>query len=128
MKAKRQKKSAPSAQVAKQANARIRTVWGDLCDTPGDAGTKLLRSTLTIVLEDHIKAHRWSKAIAAKRCGVSPAQIELLRRGSVSHLTADNLAAMIHTAGLDTLVKLAEYLLRERTPQKKRRRRTADGH
>jgi predicted XRE-type DNA-binding protein len=106
----KKKTNAPSKKGIEQQSPRVRSVWDDLCDTPGDAGKMLLRSMLTIVLNDHIKAHRWSKPVAAKRCGVSVAVIDRVHRGSVTYLAADDLAAMIRTAGLDISVKPANYV------------------
>jgi predicted XRE-type DNA-binding protein len=111
------------AKTQKTVSTRVRSVWDDLYDTPGEAGKMLLRSELTIVLNDHIKAHRWSKPVAAKRCGVSVAVIDRVRRGSVTYLAADDLAAMIRTAGLDIWVKPAKFVApKTRKPASKKAR------
>jgi predicted XRE-type DNA-binding protein len=78
----------------------IRTVWEDLYDDPAKAAILRVRSELMIGLTDHIKARKWSKAAAAKRCGVTVPRIADLLRGSLSRFTTDDLVAMLAAAGL----------------------------
>ena len=86
----------------------IRTVWDDLYDDPATAAIMRFLSELIIALTAHIKARRWSKAAAAKRCGVSPARIVQVLRGSVTHFTADDLMGMLRTAGLEVGIQVVK--------------------
>ena len=78
----------------------VRTVWEDLYDDPAKAAIMRVRSDLMIGLTEHIKARKWSKAVAAKRCGVTVPRLSELLRGSVTRCAADDLIGMVATAGL----------------------------
>ena len=101
---KQTKKRAPKSKVpppTDDENQSYYNVWDALCDTAGEATKMKLRSMLITALENHIKAHRWTKAIAAKRCGVPVARKAEFRGGKLMRFSTDELAEMLGSAGLE---------------------------
>lgn len=94
-------------------------VWDSLCDTPGAATTMKLRCLLSIALEDHIKTRRWSKAVAAKRCGASAARMAKFLSGKAMQFTADELAGMLGEAGIELEVRAVKSTFGTTPPEPK---------
>jgi Uncharacterized conserved small protein len=80
------------------------SVWDALEDTGGAATRMKLKCHMAMALEDHIKARRWSKAVAAKRCGVSIARLAELD-SKLNSFTIDDLATMLGQAGLELRIR-----------------------
>jgi predicted XRE-type DNA-binding protein len=79
---------------------RFAHVWDAIEDTPAQAESMKLRSTLMMALKDHIVRSGLSQSEAAKLLGVTQPRISDLMRGKIELFGLDTLVNMIAAAGL----------------------------
>jgi predicted XRE-type DNA-binding protein len=84
------------------------SVWDAIEDTPSEAASMKLRSSLMIALEDHIRSQGWTQAQAANRLGVTQPRVSDLLRGKISLFSLDTLVNMVAAAGLHVEMRVAK--------------------
>ena len=89
------------------------TAWDAIAATPEEAVVLKARADLMIALTDHIKAHGWTQAEAAKHLGVTQPRISDLVRGKFNLFGLDHLATMLARAG-----RQVDIRVKKATPQK----------
>jgi predicted XRE-type DNA-binding protein len=81
-------------------NQRFASVWDAIEDTPAQAETMKLRSSLMMALKDHIAQERLSQTQAARLFGVTQPRVSDLMRGKIELFSIDSLVNMLTAAGL----------------------------
>lgn len=76
------------------------SVWDALEDTPAEAENMKLRSSLTIAINEAVKAWHVPQSEAAKRLGLTEPCLNDLLRGRVGKFSLDTLVALAARAGL----------------------------
>jgi predicted XRE-type DNA-binding protein len=74
------------------------SVWDAIADTPEQAVNMRARADLMIEITEAIRAHGWTQAEAARRCGITQPRMNDLVRGKVSRFSLDalvNIAAKL---------------------------------
>jgi predicted XRE-type DNA-binding protein len=84
------------------------SVWDAIEDTSAEAENMKLRSTLMMVLEDHIRSRGWTQAEAARRLGVTQPRVSDLLRGKISLFSLDTLVNMVTAVGLHIEMRVAQ--------------------
>jgi predicted XRE-type DNA-binding protein len=79
---------------------RFDSVWDAIEDTPAAAENMKLRSSLMMILKDHIKAEGWTQTEAGQKLGVTQPRISDLIRGKIDLFGLDALVTMLSAAGL----------------------------
>ncbi|WP_022948739.1 helix-turn-helix domain-containing protein [Methylohalobius crimeensis] len=82
------------------SNETFESVWDALEDTVAEAESMKLRSSLMIVLKQHIKQKGWTQAEAARRLGITQPRVSDLMRGKIQLFGLDALVNMAASAGL----------------------------
>ena len=86
----------------------FKSVWDALENTPVEAKSMKLRSSLMRALKKQIRSREWTKREAAQRFGVTQSRISDLMRGRISRFSLDTLVNMVSAAGLHVDMKVAE--------------------
>ncbi len=89
-------------------NEQFSSVWDAIENTPEEAENMKLRSTLMMVLKDHITRTGLSQAQAAKLFGVTQPRISDLMRGKINLFGLDALVNMTASAGLHIEMRVSE--------------------
>lgn len=89
-------------------NKRFASVRDAIEDTPVEAATMKLRSTLMIALEEHIARTGPSQADAAKRPGVTQPRVSDLMRGKIDLFGLDALVALAVAAGTTVELRVGD--------------------
>jgi predicted XRE-type DNA-binding protein len=89
-------------------NQRFASVWDAIEDTPAQAETMKLRSSLMMALKDHIAREWLSQTQAAKVFGVTQPRVSDLMRGKIELFGIDTLVNMLTAAGLHIEVHVAK--------------------
>lgn len=87
---------------------RFDSVWDAIEDTPEEAATMKLRSSLMMALQQQIAHNRLSPAEAARRFGVTEPRITELINGKVNLFDLNALVNMATTAGLHCEIQIRE--------------------
>ena len=87
---------------------RFESVWDAIEDTPEDAATMKLRSSVMRALQGQITHQRLSPSEAAKRFGVTEPRITELLDGKVHLFDLNALVSMAATAGLQCDIQIRE--------------------
>ncbi len=89
------------------------SVWDAIEDTPAAAENMKLRSSLVMILKNHIVSTGLSQSEAAKLFGVTQPRVSDLMRGKINLFTIDTLINMAASAGLyiEICVRKADTLL-----------------
>jgi predicted XRE-type DNA-binding protein len=87
---------------------RFASVWDAISESPAEAENMKLRSSLMIVLTEHIKREGLTQAQAAKLLGVSQPRISDLNRGKIDLFSIDTLVNMLSAAGFHVEVQIAK--------------------
>lgn len=87
---------------------RYASVWDAIEDTPEAAENMKLRSSLMIVLCEHISRSGMSQAQAAKLFGVTQPRVSDLMRGKITLFGLDALVNMATAAGLHIEMRVTE--------------------
>ena len=87
---------------------RFESVWDAIEDTPEDAATMKLRSSVMRALQGQITDQRLSPSEAAKRFGVTEPRITELLDGKVHLFDLNALVSMAATAGLQCDIQIRE--------------------
>jgi predicted XRE-type DNA-binding protein len=91
-----------------EAAEAFQSVWDAIEDTPEQAATMKLRSTLMMSIVDHIGASGWTQQEAARRLRVTQPRISDLMRGKIDLFGLDTLVNMITAAGLLVQVRVSK--------------------
>jgi predicted XRE-type DNA-binding protein len=83
------------------------SVWDAIEDTPAQAENMRLRSSLMILLKQHIAEERLNQKDAAKLFGVTQPRVSDLMRGKIELFGLDSLVNMLAAAGLHLEVSVA---------------------
>ena len=75
------------------------SIWDALGLSKEEAANLDARATLMIQIECIISEHRWTQAVAAKKCGVSQPRINDLMRGNIDKFSIDALVNMAAALG-----------------------------
>ena len=89
-------------------NEVFNSVWDAIEDTPAQAENMKLRSSLMIVLKEHISQAGMTQKEAAKFFGVTQPRISDLMRGHIDLFALDSLVNMVATAGLHIEMHVAK--------------------
>ncbi len=81
-------------------NERFASIWDAIEDTPAEAANLRLRSTLMMVLKEHIEQGGLTQAQAAALFGVTQPRVSDLLRGKIDLFSLDALVSMATGAGL----------------------------
>lgn len=81
-------------------------VWEATEDTPEQAENMKLRSSLMMVLTEHITTEQLSQAQAARLFGVTQPRISDLMRGNINLFNLDSLVNMAVAAGLQIAMRI----------------------
>ncbi len=84
------------------------SVWDAIEDTPADAQTMKLRSTLMMALDRHIRAKEWTDAETARRLGTTEPRVADLLRGKIDVFPLDDLVALLTAAGLHVELRVSD--------------------
>ena len=87
---------------------RFETVWDAVKDTPEEAASMKLRSTLMIAIKSYISETGISQAEAAKLLGVTQPRISDLMRGKINLFGLDALENMAAAAGLHIEMRISQ--------------------
>ena len=87
---------------------RFETVWDAVEDTPEEAASMKLRSTLMIAIKSSISETGISQAEAAKLLGVTQPRISDLMRGKINLFGLDALENMAAAAGLHIEMRILQ--------------------
>lgn len=90
------------------SNARFASAWDAISETPAEAETMKLRSSLMIALAEHIRREGLTQAQAAKRLGVSQPRMSDLIRGKIDLFSIDTLVNMLSATGLHVEVQICK--------------------
>jgi predicted XRE-type DNA-binding protein len=80
---------------------RFDSVWEAIADTSPEAANLKLRSTLMIILENHIRANQLTQAQAAEKFGVTQPRMSDLLRGKINLFSLDTLVNMAAAAQIE---------------------------
>ena len=89
-------------------NQRFTSVWDAIEETPAQAETMKLRSSLIMALKDHIAREGFSQTQAAKVFGVTQPRLSDLMRGKIELFGIDTLVNMLTAAELHIEVHVAK--------------------
>ena len=81
-------------------NERFENIWDAIEETPAQAVSMKLRSSLMLALKDHIVQSGMSQSKAAKFFGVTQPRISDLMRGRIDLFAIDSLVNMLAAAGM----------------------------
>ena len=87
---------------------RFDSVWDAIEDTPEQAQSMRLRSTLMIALSDHIDRAGLTQTEAAALFGVTQPRVSDLIRGKIGLFSLDTLVNMASAAGLQVALQVGE--------------------
>ena len=87
---------------------RFETVWDAVEDTPEEAASMKLRSTLMMAIKSSISETGISQAEAAKLLGVTQPRISDLMRGKINLFGLDALENMAAAAGLHIEMRILQ--------------------
>ena len=87
---------------------RFETVWDAVEDTPEEAASMKLRSTLMMAIKSSISETGISQAEAAQLLGVTQPRISDLMRGKINLFGLDALVNMAAAAGLHIEMRISE--------------------
>ena len=82
------------------SNDRFDSVWDAVEDTPAQAATMRLRSSLMMALKEHISQEGLTQSQAAKVFGVTQPRVSDLIRAKIELFDLDSLVNMAAVAGL----------------------------
>ncbi|WP_438749756.1 helix-turn-helix domain-containing protein [Pararhizobium sp. O133] len=89
-------------------NKRFTSVWDAIENTPAEAASMKLRSSLMAALRDKISAETTSQSQAAELLGVTQPRISDLMRGKIDLFGLDTLVDMAVAAGLNVELTVSE--------------------
>ena len=89
-------------------NEVFKNIWDAIEETPAQAENMKLRSSLMIVLKEHIAQSGMTQKEAAKFFGVTQPRISDLMRGHIDLFALDSLVNMVATAGLHIEMHVAK--------------------
>lgn len=84
----------------------FQSVWEAIEDTPEQAENMKLRSSLMMILSEHITTEQLSQAQAARLFGVTQPRISDLMRGKINLFNLDSLVNMAVAAGLQIEMRI----------------------
>ena len=87
---------------------RFETVWDAVEDTPEEAASMKLRSTLMMAIKSYISETGISQAEAAQLLGVTQPRISDLMRGKINLFGLDALENMAAAAGLHIEMRILQ--------------------
>ena len=87
---------------------RFETVWDAVEDTPEEAASMKLRSTLMMAIKSSISETGISQAEAAQLLGVTQPRISDLMRGKINLFGLDALENMAAAAGLHIEMRISQ--------------------
>ena len=90
----------------KKTSQQFESVWDALADTTQEAGNLCLRAELMQQIEAIIKKEKWTRAVAAAKCGVTQPRISDLLRGRVSLFSLDALVNVATSLGRKVRVEI----------------------
>jgi len=82
------------------SNEQFSSVWDAIEDTPAEAESMKLRSTLMMALKERITSAGLTQSQAAQLFGVTQPRVSDLVRGKIDLFSLDALVNMATTAGL----------------------------
>ncbi|MGO4832864.1 helix-turn-helix domain-containing protein [Rhizobiaceae sp. 2RAB30] len=83
-------------------------VWDALENTPQQAASMFMRSSLLIAIEQRVRSWNVTQAEAAKRLGVTQPRLNDLLRGRITNFSLDALIDLATQAGLTVRLDIAE--------------------
>ncbi len=88
------------------SNEKFDSVWDAIADTPEEAENMKLRSSLMMVLKEHITRVGLSQSKAARLFGVTQPRVSDLMRGKIDLFSLDALVIMAARAGLHVSLRV----------------------
>lgn len=86
---------------------RFESVWDAIEDTPQDAAVMKIRSSLLIAIEQAVESWGITKAVAARRLGVTTARLNDLLHGKIAMFSIEELVELAVKAGLKVQLKIS---------------------
>lgn len=83
-------------------------VWDALENTPQEAASMSMRSSLLIAIEQRVRSWNVTQAEAAKRLGITQPRLNDLLRGRITNFSLDTLIDLATQAGLAVRLDIAE--------------------
>ena len=83
-------------------------VWDAIEDTPAEAAIMTIRSRLMMAVECRVRSWALTPAEAARRLGITQAQLNDLLRGRIAKFDTDTLIKLATQAGLALRLDIAE--------------------
>jgi len=84
------------------------SVWDALEDTPEEAQNMKMRSSLLMVIDQHIRNSGMSQEQAAQKIGISRPRVSDLMRGKINLFSLDALANIAVALGLKIELRILE--------------------
>lgn len=75
-------------------------VWDAIMDSPAEARSMTLRSSLLIAIEQRVRSWEVTQAEAAQRLGISQPRLNDLLRGRIAKFSLDTLVDLADHAGM----------------------------
>lgn len=75
-------------------------VWDALEDTPAEAASMSMRSSLLIAIDQQVRGWNVTQSEAARRLGITQPRLNDLLRGRITNFSLDNLVKLAGLAGL----------------------------
>ncbi|MGH6955281.1 MAG: helix-turn-helix domain-containing protein [Caulobacteraceae bacterium] len=82
-------------------------VWEALEDTPAEAASMTMRSTLLIAIDQRVRSWNLTQIDAARRLGVTQPRLSDLLRGKIDKFSLDTLVELAGRAGLSVRLDIA---------------------
>jgi predicted XRE-type DNA-binding protein len=82
------------------------TVWDALAETPQEARSMTLRSTLMVAVEQQVRGWNVTQAEAAKRLGITQPRLNDLLRGRITNFSLEALIDLGVQAGLSVHLEI----------------------
>lgn len=75
-------------------------VWDAIEDTPAEARSMAMRSSLLIAIEQRVRSWGVTQAEAARRLGITQPRVNDLLRGRIAKFNLETLIDLAHQAGM----------------------------
>ena len=89
-------------------NQRFDSIWDAIEDTPAEAESMKLRSSLMMAIKAHLSRTQLTQAQAAKLFGVTQPRVSDLLRGKIDLFGLDALVNMASAAGLQIQMQILD--------------------
>ena len=84
------------------------SVWDAIEDTPAEAKSMAMRSSLLIAIEQRVRSWGVTQAEAARRLDITQPRVNDLLRGRIANFNLETLIDLAHQAGMPVSLNIPE--------------------